>query len=312
MVILKVFSGIYTKRWMPVDLMIRDYDLKPLFECNDALLVPWLDTENLKTDPMKFWALLHARTKYDIDDWFIFDLDQTFLGWSKGGYVVEYADCSVVMYGTRHGEVVPRNAEAAHRWEIIGFPRAQVVLKAQGLVMQLLRGIVEDILEGVEGTGAEWTELTSAGFHRTGENEAWSVFTNQGFSEPPLFKIDRLLEIWKTKLAEAEDNMWLLQTDPAYLLRAVQQERSRPIVRMYDTPGSYELIARQTFANLLVRVTHCRGIIKALTRVGREAEPFTDTKLRGRDGSSKLRQSHRVPSLHRRKYDKSWSQGIGT
>jgi hypothetical protein len=66
--ILKVFPGTYTKRWMPVDLMIRDYDLKPLFEYNDAFLVPWLDTENLKTDPMKLLALLHARTKYDIDD----------------------------------------------------------------------------------------------------------------------------------------------------------------------------------------------------------------------------------------------------
>ena len=39
------------------------------------------------------------------------------------------------------------------------------------------------------------------------------------FSPPPLFNedmIDQLMEIVTDKRAESQDNLWLLQTDPAY------------------------------------------------------------------------------------------------
>lgn len=89
---------------------------------------------------------------------------------------------------------------------------------------------MEKLLDGVEGQGSseKWTELTRNGFGKTGEAGSWSAYINQPYSAPPNFNIDHLIKIASSRLAEADDHFWLLQTEPAYLhytLKSIQQAR---------------------------------------------------------------------------------------
>lgn len=51
------------------------------------------------------------------------------------------------MHGSDYGKVVPWDKDAAHPWDIVGFPRAQLILEAQRHLMQVLRGVVERLTE---------------------------------------------------------------------------------------------------------------------------------------------------------------------
>ena len=86
--------------------------------------------------------------------------------------------------------------------------------------MGFLRGVVEQLLDGVDtdNSGSQnWTQLTTLGFKRTNDVEFWSPYLNQPFSAPPLWNIDNLLSLARTRLDAAGDHLWLLQTDPAYM-----------------------------------------------------------------------------------------------
>ena len=175
---------------------------------------PW---KSLTKDPFKFFALLHARTEYGPESWVTFDKNQMALGWYEGRLDVDYANITVALYGPSYGEVVPWNTKAAHRWDICAFPRARLILEAQATFLTLLRRSVDAILEGVsgEGSSAKWNELAQTGFHRCIGVETWSSYSHQALTSP-LFDFDRLLDIANSRLAEANDHLWLLQTDVAY------------------------------------------------------------------------------------------------
>ena len=53
------------------------------------------------------------------------------------------------MYGPQYGQLSPWVADLAHRSDIIGFPRARLILEAQACLMQFLRRVVEQILQGI-------------------------------------------------------------------------------------------------------------------------------------------------------------------
>ena len=50
------------------------------------------------------------------------------------------------MHGPRFGDVVDWSASEAHRFDILGFPRARLVLEAQALLMRVLYKIARGIL----------------------------------------------------------------------------------------------------------------------------------------------------------------------
>lgn len=114
------------------------------------LLVPWLSLEVLKMNPMILFALLHNRTAYPLQDWATFDGRQLILSWAMGYFDLNYSAKCVIMYGPRYGELVDWQAGSAHREDIIGFPKACLILEGQAYLMGALRKIVDKILEGVD------------------------------------------------------------------------------------------------------------------------------------------------------------------
>ena len=212
------------------------------------LLLPWLNVEVLKTNPAVLFALLHYRTVYPPQDWAAFDCRQLTLSWACGWLDVDYSAKCVVMYGTRYGELMNWEASAAHRADILGYPRARLVLEAQAYLMQVLCRIVSTILDGVDESQpariTKWTELTTtAGFKRTGEVEFWSQYTNQAFSAPPLLDTGYLLSLAKTRLDAMGDHLLSLQCDGAYMRRHIKILFDTEIYKTAQITGAGSLLA---------------------------------------------------------------------
>lgn len=181
----------------------------------EALLLPYLTTQVLKKDPLKFLALLYARTRFAPEEWAIFDKNQTAAGWRDGYLDVEYAHCFVALHGSKYGRIVPWDAGKVHGWDLCAFSRAKLILEAQCFLMHCLRTTVEGLLDGVDrdGSSTKWTALVESGFRASAGVESWSTYTNQP-SSSPLMDFGRLLNLARSRLGEANDHLYLLQTDP--------------------------------------------------------------------------------------------------
>ncbi|KAI1408769.1 hypothetical protein F5Y13DRAFT_204516 [Hypoxylon sp. FL1857] len=235
------------------------------------LLAPWLNVHVLKTHPAVLYALLHYRTAYPPQDWAAFDCRQLTFSWAAGWFDVDYYKKCVVMYGPQYGELVDWEEATAHRADILGFPRARLVLEAQAFILTTLRSIVDKILDGVDDSlparTEKWLELTAnAAFKRTGEVEFWSPYTNQAFSAPPLLDIDYLISLAKTRLEATGDHLWHLQCDPAYMRRHIKTQSRKSIFKVADENETASHFAFEIYVEILGHYwwhwieTECRNV----------------------------------------------------
>ncbi|KAF5648631.1 ycfA domain protein [Fusarium sp. NRRL 52700] len=204
----------------------RYYILTRTPERRRQLLLPWLNAHLLKTNPAVLFALLHYRTAYPPQAWATFDSNQLKLGWAAGWFDVDFSAKCVMMQGDRYGSLVDWEAKAAHRADILGYPRAMLVLEAQAYLLEVLYNIVDKILERVPSQASraeKWHDLVShEAFRETGAIEFWSPYTNQAFSRPPTFNFDYLLALAKSRLNETGDHLWYMQCDSGYMRRYVK------------------------------------------------------------------------------------------
>ena len=218
------------------------------------LLLPWLSLEALKMNPAVLFALLHNRTAYPPQDWATFDGRQLILSWACGHFDTHYSGKCVIMYGPRYGELVDWQAGPAHRGDIIGFPKACLILEAQAYLMGALRKIVDKILEGVDlnkpATPEKWKMMTRIGFRHTDEVELWSSYTNQAFSAPPVFSIDNLISIAQTRLDAVGDHLWFLQTEPAYMRRYIRVLFQGELYRTIKKDAAGEIVTAELFTDV--------------------------------------------------------------
>lgn len=139
------------------------------------------------------------------------------------------------MYGPRYGQLIPWVADLAHQSDIIGFPRARLIFEAQARLIQFLRRVVEQILQGVDlespGSSTKWLEMTRLGFRKTGDVALWSPYTYQPFSAPPIFNVDAMLSLAKARMDATGDHLLLLQTDIPYMRRQIKLVNECQIIK---------------------------------------------------------------------------------
>ncbi|KAI1387980.1 uncharacterized protein F4822DRAFT_298291 [Hypoxylon trugodes] len=162
----------------------------------------------------------------------------------------------IIMYEHRFGELVDWEEAAAHRSDILGYPRARLVLEAQAFIMSTLRAVVDKILDGVDDSTPARTEklreLTgNAAFRRTGEVEAWSPYTNQAFSAPPILDIEYLLSLAKTRLDATDDHLRHLQCDPAYMRRHMKMQSRKSLLKIADQDEAAIHLAYDIYVEVL-------------------------------------------------------------
>ncbi|CAD6449295.1 47be4bfb-565e-42b9-9ca9-fb9789dd0b6c [Sclerotinia trifoliorum] len=147
------------------------------------LLLQWFSLEVLKTNPAVLFALLHNRTVYSPQDWASFDARQLNISFPCGYFDFDFSAECVMMQGLRYGEVVDWKDCLAHRADILGFPKARLVLEAQAYLMSSLRKIVDGILQGFDTNASpaaeKWNSMVLMGFRHTNVVKLWSPYTNQ-------------------------------------------------------------------------------------------------------------------------------------
>jgi hypothetical protein len=84
--------------------------------------------------------------------------------------------------------------------------------------MKFLRTAVDHLLEGIdcETSSAQWTDALDRTFCRSHGTASWNAYTNQAYPSP-LIDFHHLVDLARSRLSNAEDHLWLLQTDAAYL-----------------------------------------------------------------------------------------------
>ncbi|KAH0018305.1 hypothetical protein KCU78_g7214, partial [Aureobasidium melanogenum] len=210
-----------------------------------SFLLPYFSTAMMKTNPLVLLGLLHHRVHHSPEEWAPFDSDIIRRGWTSGALGLEYCGhYCVVMNGVDYGKLVPWSKAAAERWDIVGYPRARLIIESQALLFSRLRSIVDLILEGVNRDTAsvseKWQEMVQAGFNQINNIELWSDYINQPFSSPPQFDVDYYCSVAKARMQAAQDNLWLLQTDPSYVRRFIKILAAG---RMYKTAWRHKFIA---------------------------------------------------------------------
>lgn len=190
------------------------------------LLLPWLTLSILKSNPSALFALLHHRSAFAPQEWAPYDNKQLTLSWSYPHFDLQFTTLCVVMHGPAYGrQVVDFDPDALHRQDIIGFPRARLILEAQAYLLKFLRKTVDAILATVEQpAGSEnWLSVVGAGLGHAGQELGYrSTYAHQAYSKPPSFETSLLLSICEVRMNALEDHLNLLQTDPQYMKRHVQ------------------------------------------------------------------------------------------
>ncbi|KUJ09817.1 uncharacterized protein LY89DRAFT_761570, partial [Mollisia scopiformis] len=185
-------------------------------------LLPYMSLENLKEDPSRLIKLLQLRTKYSPADLAAADNRRLSFGWTTGILETAFNGYAVVMYGPRYGSLVPWVRDEVHRGDSIGFPRGQLILKAQNHLPSVLRGVVEVLIDGLpeDKDIAASTNPSLLALPNTGES---TVYVDEAFSScSTIFDLEKLSDIASSYFKLARDHLSHLQIDLAYMRRYVQ------------------------------------------------------------------------------------------
>lgn len=202
------------------------------------LLLPWLTISILKTNPNALFALLHHRTAFAPHEWAPSDNKQLTISWAHPHFELQFTTLCVTMHGPDYGrQIVNFDLDAIHRQDIIGFPRARLILEAQAYLMRFLRNTVEAVLGPLDppaGSGT-WLAVSGAGLKHAGEDLGYrSAYAHQAYSRPPTFEASKLLSICEVQMNVLEDHLSFLQTDFQYMkhhAQIIQQGKLFELVR---------------------------------------------------------------------------------
>jgi hypothetical protein len=204
-----------------------NYGWIPKRKYRKTWLLPYLTVDNLCDDKSKLLTLFCARALHDPEKWMMFDAEQVHDAYARGVIEVRFHPACVVTHGKDYGSLVEWNQGDAHAWNIVGWPKARLILEAQAELMQFLVKMANKLVGDYQGvSGADkLQQKVSHGFTPSGSQEQWSGFSRAGFTAPSTFDPISLLEIARNRMAVAEDELELLQTEPAYMLAKTNELR---------------------------------------------------------------------------------------
>ncbi|KAJ4354966.1 hypothetical protein N0V95_003375 [Ascochyta clinopodiicola] len=128
-----------------------------------------------------------------------------------------------MMYGLKYGSYVHWQYDAAHRLDIMGYPRGRLILEAQATLLKFLRHVLERLLHDLHIGPPVSLNIQGLTINATFEhNSAWSEHVFRPYIEPPKLDFDACIALAKARVDATDDRLWLLQTDPAFLKRYIR------------------------------------------------------------------------------------------
>ncbi|KAK3656874.1 hypothetical protein LTR56_002855 [Elasticomyces elasticus] len=189
-------------------------------------LLPYCDAQTLSEGPMALLGLLHHRANSDAAAWVTFDMEQTRLAFEGLIARPSYNPHAVVMYGPHFGRLIPWNKQSAHQEDIIGYPRAVIILEAQCVLTRFLRTIVDLILKnGMDAAlpgRSQWDALVASEFHAISGPLSRRL---DAFNAPPQYDIEAIVRVLEERHKAMLDEIEGLQTDPLYFRNHIQRFR---------------------------------------------------------------------------------------
>lgn len=242
-------------------------------------LLPYVNVEALSQDWTKILALMHARVTYEPADWIAHDIDCQQHGFDSAWLDVGYNPHCVVVEASGFGQLTQWGMERAHKWEIMGFPRARLAFEAQSELSGFLSTMIK-LLLGETGNqtpqgNSQWLALATTDFDdSTSGAIADSAYYNRAFSAPYRFDAGRIMNLLRARCDAAKDELWMLQRDPRhfrerlacaqatpYYRQLPQREKKRHLVRQTLSPVDHVHITQSVVeeVSLLIDVLNAHG-----------------------------------------------------
>ncbi|KAI4847432.1 hypothetical protein E4T44_04516 [Aureobasidium sp. EXF-8845] len=267
------------------DANLRD---ETLASYRDSWFLPYLDVETLSEDPTLLLSMLHHRSSSEPEKWLTFDnANIVFVGHFSIMSSTFNRNC-VVMQGPDYGKLVPWNAEQAHRWEIVGFTKAHVLLVAQRTMYNLLSKCVKGLL--TESTippelrlNHKWDSMIASDFSRFKADFPWSTDFVKPFSAPQRFDAREISDLITSRHRVVLDELELLQTDPQYIQSLVKELRACLFFETWRVKDLMPWLVDYIFAETMYREEYWRQLAAESEQMMRFSDifrkhPFVQTK----------------------------------
>ncbi|KAL8918380.1 MAG: hypothetical protein Q9208_007399 [Pyrenodesmia sp. 3 TL-2023] len=248
--LMEVDPDLYPKNVPLMDLATRliGESIEEQSKYRYAYLLPYLNLEGLSSESANLLGLLHHRISSQPEEWVIFDNSIIKSAWDQNALRVNFADGCITMHGSHFGTWKPfditKNIPEMHSGKVYSASRALLILEAQAHLLEFLRKLCQAILgdsedpippggPSLDQSGSmqpnvvgpaspycsKWTKFVGSGSQQSKDN-LWvsysSLYSSQPFGNPPSFDIDLITEIAENQKSEAQDELWLMQTDCAY------------------------------------------------------------------------------------------------
>ncbi|KAK3708895.1 hypothetical protein LTR37_011225 [Vermiconidia calcicola] len=234
-------------RRVPFTREVSDDLHRKWLEWEDSYLAPYLDVQSLSEEPLKLLALMQYRAHSNQSDWVLFDQAQVKLGFDSSHVNIAYNPHCVITSGDRFDKLVQWEKEAAHRGDMIGYPKARLIFKAQQKISELLHKVVDLLLrhgldKAPKGRG-EWDRLVSTGFRKEAKSITKSPHLGQAFSPPPRLDVEEVDRSFLSRTNAAADELFQSHSDPLYVRHTLERIKSTPSFNILSEEDQREELA---------------------------------------------------------------------
>ena len=271
----KAQPDLYPKRNPHIDIPSRVKQLGHQRVYRMGYMLPYLNVDDLSRDPTKLLGLLLHRTKGRPEDWVPFDNAMLWSGWKQCALSEKSADGCITMHGDQFGKWSAFDPIAVHRNDACGTPRALMILESQQTLMKFLRDLTMVILNGSKistslkapanntdpATDAtksrdfevctEWLQFLNA---EQKKDRPWlsfgAMFSNLPYTAAPTFDIETMIDIAQNRANEAQDELWLLQTDLEYFHERSRHQEATWFDKLEERSHQQKTTAKRKFDNI--------------------------------------------------------------
>ena len=213
---------------------------------------------------MKLLSALYVRAENDPALWAPFDTRETFFAFGNHLFDTWFNEKCVMITEDDYGKMVDFDVALTHNWAMVGFPKAFHTLQAQQHIMWTLKRIVDAIIDEGAGNGSKkWQDLVRSGFHGSGATSL-GPYLNQAFVPPVAFAPQEMLKKANARLDIVLDEVWLMQTDPAYMQQVLKSMKANVsnVCSEVGIDDRLGLVAADLVMELVNRVTAWQTIVE--------------------------------------------------
>ncbi|KAK5694378.1 hypothetical protein LTR17_024859 [Elasticomyces elasticus] len=198
-----------------VNADVKDVMVEYHLDMREAHLLHYLDLQTLSEDPMALISLLYHRSHTEPADWVLFDKEMTRIPFDVWLWRNQYNPHAVIMYGQHYGRLINWNKHSAHALDIIGFPRAVLILEAQDRLAKFMRTMIDLVLaqdlQAASVGSVLLDNLAQLDFQRGAHTRRLDAFR-----PPPCYDIQIIVDLLGGVYESLLDGLFALQADPIH------------------------------------------------------------------------------------------------